>query len=148
MGFQNWIIQIPQSLPLNKRWKNVDNYLSLRPTCILYNNAEYFCSLLIYLKIFHNCNCYVNWNFILLEILPSSVHDFEKQGPSGTTPKSFSICKYEAHSNLICMCQNWRSFLPCCDSWGCKESDTTERLNWTELNWVYWYLLVLLCLSS
>ena len=22
-----------------------------------------------------------------------------------------------------------------CDSWGCKESDTTERLNWTELNW-------------
>ena len=22
----------------------------------------------------------------------------------------------------------------CCDSWGCKESDTTEQLNWTELN--------------
>ena len=26
--------------------------------------------------------------------------------------------------------------LACCDSWGRKESDTTERLNWTELNWV------------
>ena len=25
--------------------------------------------------------------------------------------------------------------LACCDSWGRKESDTTERLNWTELNW-------------
>jgi len=24
--------------------------------------------------------------------------------------------------------------LACCDSWGCKESDTTEPLNWTELN--------------
>ena len=24
--------------------------------------------------------------------------------------------------------------LACCDSWGCKESDTTERLIWTELN--------------
>ena len=23
--------------------------------------------------------------------------------------------------------------LACCSSWGCKESDTTERLNWTEL---------------
>ena len=23
--------------------------------------------------------------------------------------------------------------LVCCGSWGCKESDTTERLNWTEL---------------
>ena len=26
--------------------------------------------------------------------------------------------------------------LACCDSWGRKESDTTERLNWTELNWL------------
>jgi len=25
--------------------------------------------------------------------------------------------------------------LACCYSWGHKESDTTERLNWTELNW-------------
>ena len=25
--------------------------------------------------------------------------------------------------------------LACCDSWGCKELDMTERLNWTELNW-------------
>ena len=25
--------------------------------------------------------------------------------------------------------------LACCDSWGRKESDTTERLNWSELNW-------------
>ena len=26
---------------------------------------------------------------------------------------------------------------PCCDSLGRKESDTTERLNWTELNWAF-----------
>ena len=25
--------------------------------------------------------------------------------------------------------------LACCVSWGHKESDTTEQLNWTELNW-------------
>ena len=25
--------------------------------------------------------------------------------------------------------------LVCCNSWGRKESDTTERLSWTELNW-------------
>ena len=25
--------------------------------------------------------------------------------------------------------------LECCDSWGRKESDMTERLNWTELDW-------------
>ena len=29
--------------------------------------------------------------------------------------------------------------LACCDSWGCKESDTTERLNWTErASWWKW----------
>ena len=33
--------------------------------------------------------------------------------------------------------------LVCCNSWGHKESDTTERLNWTEANWsvianIYW----------
>ena len=26
--------------------------------------------------------------------------------------------------------------LACCDSWGRKESDMTEWLNWTELNWI------------
>ena len=26
--------------------------------------------------------------------------------------------------------------LACCSSWGRKELDTTERLNWTELNWI------------
>ena len=30
---------------------------------------------------------------------------------------------------------NGQGGLVCCDSWGRKESDTTERLNWTELNW-------------
>ena len=31
--------------------------------------------------------------------------------------------------------------LACCDSWGRKESDTTERLNWTELN-CYYFLYI------
>ena len=30
----------------------------------------------------------------------------------------------------------WTGGLACCDSWGRKELDTTEQLNWTELNWV------------
>ena len=31
--------------------------------------------------------------------------------------------------------------LACCDSWGCKESDTTEQLNWIELKLVTVFLL-------
>ena len=31
---------------------------------------------------------------------------------------------------------NGQEGLACCDSWGRKESDMTERLNWTELNWM------------
>ena len=30
--------------------------------------------------------------------------------------------------------------LVCCNSWGRRESDTTEQLNWTELNWTAWSL--------
>ena len=32
---------------------------------------------------------------------------------------------------------NEQEGLVCCDSWGCKESDMTEWLNWTELNWIF-----------
>ena len=32
--------------------------------------------------------------------------------------------------------------LACCSPWGCKESDTTERLNWTELFIVYFNTLL------
>ena len=35
--------------------------------------------------------------------------------------------------------------LVCCDSWGCKESDMTEQLNWTEhprINWL-WHVVIL-----
>ena len=30
----------------------------------------------------------------------------------------------------------WTGSLACCDSWGRKESDMTEQLNWIELNWI------------
>ena len=33
--------------------------------------------------------------------------------------------------------------LACCSLWGHKESDTTEWLNWTELNWIAIQLLTL-----
>ena len=43
--------------------------------------------------------------------------------------------------------------LACCDSWGHKELDTTEWLNWTELNWTFTLIQLLLivmpfCISS
>ena len=39
---------------------------------------------------------------------------------------------------------NGQGGLACCGSWGRKESDTTERLNWTELNslWVNWVIFL------
>ena len=45
--------------------------------------------------------------------------------------------------------------LACCNSWGCKESDTIERLNWTEwwllqnIEYSLWcYIVELCCLAS
>ena len=34
--------------------------------------------------------------------------------------------------------------LACCDSWGRKESDTTERLNWTD-SYIYVYICLCVC---
>ena len=36
--------------------------------------------------------------------------------------------------------------LACCDSWGGKELDMTERLNWTELNWTDWVIFHFICI--
>ena len=43
---------------------------------------------------------------------------------------------------------SWTGGLACCDSWGRKESDMTERLNWTDRWYRYsnWFLNVLYCL--
>ena len=43
--------------------------------------------------------------------------------------------------------------LACCDSWSCKESETTERLNWTEdaeclIKWSEWWARELICFLS
>ena len=38
--------------------------------------------------------------------------------------------------------------LACCDSGGRKESDMTERLNWTELNWDTWTYQVALVVKN
>ena len=35
-----------------------------------------------------------------------------------------------------------------CDSRGCKESDTTERLNWTDLNWILLYVTIWMYLRA
>ena len=37
--------------------------------------------------------------------------------------------------------------LVCCGSWGRKDSDTTERLKWTELNWAHVCSVAQLCLT-
>ena len=38
--------------------------------------------------------------------------------------------------------------LACCDSWGRKESDMTEWLNWTELNWTEEWAMQLIWVKS
>ena len=38
--------------------------------------------------------------------------------------------------------------LVCCDSWGRKESDTTERLNWTELMHILLFDVIFLVIST
>ena len=45
-----------------------------------------------------------------------------------TDPMDMSLSEFQ---ELVMDREAW----PCCDSWGRKESDTTERLNWAEKVW-------------
>ena len=47
-----------------------------------------------------------------------------------------------------CHLSKFHIYVACCDSWGHKESDTTERLNWTELilYWCFSFWLTSLCI--
>ena len=38
--------------------------------------------------------------------------------------------------------------LACCSPWGCKESNTTKRLNWTTVQLCSFHTLIRLCLKS
>ena len=38
--------------------------------------------------------------------------------------------------------------LVCCGSWGCKDSDTAEWLNWTDLTMLLIFVVLLVCLLS
>ena len=43
------------------------------------------------------------------------------------------------HTYTLYLLGDGQGGLACCDSWGCKESDTTERLNWTD-TYTYTYM--------
>ena len=61
-------------------------------------------------SMWHECNCVV----VLTFFTSGSRHEFEQGLEAG-----------DGQGSMVC-----------CSPWGCKESDMTERLNWTELNWI------------
>ena len=99
---------------------------------------------------------------LLLPLIPPSIRVFSNESTLCMRwPKywsfSFSIVPSKEIPGLISFRMDWldllavqgtlksllqhhsskasQGSLACCNSWGCKESDTTEWLNWTELNW-------------
>ena len=81
--------------------------------------------------------------------LPSWLYHLSEAPPSNTTALGIRfkirILKEHIRSLAVLICPlkmayivgvgNGQGGLACCDSWGRKESDTTKRLNWTELTW-------------
>jgi len=50
----------------------------------------------------------------------------------------FPVVMYGCESEWTPGVGDGQGGLECCHSWGRKELDTTEWLNWTELNWTEW----------
>ena len=74
-----------------------------------------------------------------------------RQEEKGTTQGEMARC----HHGLDGRESEWtpgdgdgQGGLACCNSWGCKESDTTEWLNWTELILLYLNYLMMPSISA
>ena len=66
--------------------------------------------------------------------------------PSPSPRKSNDIIYICVSFAVLHIGSSFKGGLACCDSWGHKESDTIERLNWTELKF-YIYALIYWCFS-
>ena len=59
----------------------------------------------------------------------------------------FGMFSFNFIDDLICFTQGFKfdgqGGLACCGSWGRKELDTTEWLNWTELNCLFIFAFVI-----
>ena len=60
----------------------------------------------------------------------------QEKGTTEDEMAGWHHCLYGRESEWTPGVGDGQGGLACCNSWGHKESDTTERLNWTELNWV------------
>ena len=72
----------------------------------------------------------------LLEKDPDAGRDWGQE-EKGTTEDEMAGWHHQLHGHEFgqtLIAGGGQGGLACCDSWGHKESDTTERLNWTELN--------------
>ena len=67
--------------------------------------------------------------------------DFLKDRPSFLQPAGWHHWLDGRESEWTPGVGDGQGGLACCNSWGCKELDTTEGLNWTELNWTELNLL-------
>ena len=91
----------------------------------------------------------VLWNFLSVQMFfwwiwkdPDSGKDW-RQEEKGTTEDKMVGWHHQPNGHGF----GWtpgvgdgQGGLACCGSWGCKESGMTERLNWTELNLMLFYL--------
>ena len=98
-------------------------------------------------------NTGVGWHFLLQGILPTqgsnlsllhcrqTLSCLSHQGSPNfvyrkkyqwilSCPQKLKSAKIRTELTKLCWCA------ACCSPWGCKESDTTEWLNWTELIWI------------
>ena len=59
-------------------------------------------------------------------------HSFEASSPASQFESFYLYLLYGHEFEWTPGVGDGHGGLACCDSWGCKESDMTERLNWTE----------------
>ena len=89
--------------------------------CLCLVPEAFLCARLLYTL----CSCGLQWAFPFSRILMEITKEFGLQ----------RVWLDGRESEWTPGVGDGQGGLACCDSWGRKELDTTERLSWTELNW-------------
>ena len=73
---------------------------------------------------------------MLLNLINIILNTYEKEEVKGVTEDEMAGWHHQLDRQTFEQAPgvgDGQGSLACCSPWGCKESDTTERLNWTDL---------------
>ena len=135
-NFTSFELVIDWSLSFHIKWYCYENLANITSNQSILKEISPGCSLeVLMLKLKLQYFGHLMWRVDSLAWLPDAGRDWgqEEKGMTEDEMAGWHHWLDGRESELTPGVGDGQGGLACCDSWGRKESDTTEQLNWTEL---------------